>query len=79
MLLGILAYHISWFGPIGKGNPVLLIKDGKMQWQGMREGSVTKQDLEEGLRLNGKMTDPSKVWLSYLERNGDISVLPDKH
>ena len=78
-LLGVLAYHIDWFGPIVKGNPVLLIKDGSIQWQGMREGSVTRQDLEEGLRLNGELTDPSKVGLSYLERNGDISVLPDKH
>ena len=78
-LLGVLAYHIDWFGPIVKGNPVLLIKDGSIQWQGMREGSVTRQDLEEALRLNGELTDPSKVGLSYLERNGDISVLPDKH
>jgi uncharacterized membrane protein YcaP (DUF421 family) len=78
-LLGVMAYHIDWFGPIVKGNPVLLIKDGSIQWQRMREASMTRQDLEESLRLNGSMTDPSKVRLSYLERNGDISVIPDQH
>jgi uncharacterized membrane protein YcaP (DUF421 family) len=78
-LLGVLAYHIDWFGPIVKGNPVLLIKDGSIRWQGMREGSVTKQDLEEALRLNGELTAPSKVRLSYLELNGDISVIPEQH
>lgn len=78
-LLGVLAYHIDWFGPVVKGNPVLLIKDGSIQWQGMRETSVTRRDLEESLRLNGELTDPSKVRRSYLERNGEISVIPEQH
>ena len=78
-LLVVLAFHLSWLGPLVKGNPFLLIKDGIIQWRGMRRGSISKHDLAENLRLNGKLTDLSKVRLSYLERDGDISVLPKKH
>ena len=78
-LLAVLVFHLSWLGPLVKGNLVLLIKDGIIQWRGMRRGSISKHDLAEKNRLNGKLTDPSKVRLSYLERDGDISVLPKKH
>ena len=32
-LLGVLAFHASWFGTLVKGSPVLLIKDGNIQQQ----------------------------------------------
>src|SRR5919202_2500634 len=34
--LAALAFHTDWFGSLVKGNPVLLIKDGKIQRQGVR-------------------------------------------
>ncbi len=74
--LAALAYHTSWFGSIVKGNPVLLIKDGKIQQQGMREIGFSTRDLEEALRLQGEETDPSKIKLAYMERNGSVSVIP---
>ncbi len=36
-------------------------------------------DLAEVLRLQLKQTDLSKVQLAYLERNGNISIIPCKH
>jgi len=71
-----LAHHTTWFGPIVKGNPVLLIKDGKIQQQGVRETGLSTHDLEQALRLQAQATDPSKVKLAYLERNGKISIIP---
>src|SRR3712207_6013416 len=75
-LLGLLAFHVSRFGPIVKGNLVLLIKDGKIQQQGVRETGLSTHDLEQALRLQAKETDPTKIKLAYLERNGSISVIP---
>ena len=76
-LLNALAFRTTgWFGPIVKGKPVLLIKDGKVQQQGIREIGFSTRDLEEALRLQGEETDPSKIKLAYMERNGSVSVIP---
>jgi uncharacterized membrane protein YcaP (DUF421 family) len=77
-LLGIISYRIDWFGPIVKGNPILLIKEGDIQQQGMRKAGLSKHDLEQALRLQARHSDPSQVKLAYMERNGNISVLPYK-
>jgi uncharacterized membrane protein YcaP (DUF421 family) len=53
----------------------LLIKDGEIDWDEMRESHVTKNDLVSALRRQGRMTDPSEVKAAFLERNGDISVI----
>ena len=77
-LLAVLSVHIAWFGPLVKGNPVLLIRDGQIQEQGMRRGGITKHDLAEALRLHTKPSDPAQIKLAYLERNGGISIIPFK-
>ena len=77
-LFAVLAFHTDWFGSFVKGEPVLLIEDGKIQRQGMRRGSVSAHDLAQALRMQGNQTDPAKVELAYLERSGDISVIPRK-
>ena len=76
--LAAMAFHTNWFGSLVKGNPVLLIKDGKIQQQGMQQAGLSTHDLEQALRLQVQQTDASKVQLAYLERNGNISVIPCK-
>jgi uncharacterized membrane protein YcaP (DUF421 family) len=77
-LLGLLSSRIHWFGPLIKGNPILLIQDGKIQEAGMRKAGLSRNDLKQALRLQAQHDDPSKVKLAYMERNGSISVLPQK-
>jgi uncharacterized membrane protein YcaP (DUF421 family) len=76
-LLSAVTARTSRFGPLVKGNPVLLIEDGEVQQQGLRKTGLSSRDLEEALRLNAPMTDPSNVKLAYLERNGRVSVVPN--
>jgi uncharacterized membrane protein YcaP (DUF421 family) len=45
----------------------------------MRRGNVTTHDLEQALRQQSSQTDPAKVRLAYLERDGSISVVPSEH
>jgi uncharacterized membrane protein YcaP (DUF421 family) len=77
-LLGVLAYHVSWFGTLVKGNPVLVIKDGNIQQEGMRRAALSDHDLGQALRLQARATDPTHIKLAYLERNGAISMIPCK-
>ena len=76
-LLALLASR-GWFGPLIKGNPVLLVKDGQLRRGAMRQSHVTRMDLEQALRAEGREPDPSTVRLAYLERDGSISVVPCK-
>jgi len=42
----------------------------------MRKSNLSDHDLMEMLRLNGNTADPRDVAAAYLERNGEISVIP---
>ena len=75
-LFGVIAYHTEWFGRIVKGTPVKLIENGHIQEEALRGSSLSHNDLEEALRLEGMKPDPSRVALAYLERDGSISVVP---
>jgi uncharacterized membrane protein YcaP (DUF421 family) len=63
-------------GSVFKGEPRLLIKDGQVQHEAMREAKLSSADLDQALRINAKHADPSKIRRAYLERNGSISVIP---
>jgi uncharacterized membrane protein YcaP (DUF421 family) len=45
----------------------------------MRRGSITERDLTQAVRMETDQTDPARVKLVYLERNGDSSIIPYKH
>ena len=76
-LLNVLAFRTdNRFGSVVKGNPVLLIKDGEIQQQGVRKTGLSTRDLEQALREKVQETDPSKIRLAYMERDGSVSVVP---
>lgn len=74
-LIAAAAYRLDWLGPIVKGRPVRLIVDGTVDREAMRKAGVGDKDLEQALRSEASVTDPSAVRLATLERNGSISVL----
>lgn len=74
-LLAVLAYHIAWFGPLVKGNPVLLIADGQMKQQGMRRSSASRRDIEQAMRTQGEEPALAQIHRAYLERDGSISII----
>ena len=77
-LFSLLAYHTEWFGNLAKGRPVLLIKDGEVLDEGVRRGHITPNDLAQALRMQTNRDDVEGVSRAYLERNGQISVIPAK-
>ncbi len=75
-LFAFLAYRTNWFGPLVKGNPVLLVKEGQIQQQAMRETGLTPNDLEQAIRQQAQQDDLEGIQFVYLERSGSISVIP---
>jgi len=69
------AYKSHWFGQLIKGKPITVVRNGEMDWQGLKRALVSKHDFEEDLRLDGKTDDVSTIRLARLERSGDISFV----
>ena len=70
------AFSSDRFGNLIKGHTHELVRDGEIQWDKMRGSAITEDDLKEHLRIRGKLSDPGKVKVAYLERSGNISVIP---
>ncbi|GAB3828098.1 DUF421 domain-containing protein [Pontibacter rugosus] len=73
--LAMLAFSTNiGIGDLIKGKPVLLLKEGELQWHTMRKNSVTESDIKEALRNAGHAPEISSNLTAYLERSGDISI-----
>lgn len=59
-----------------KGRALRLVEDGRVLWPHMRRQNVGERDLQEELRLRGKTEQLDSVAAVYLERNGEMSVIP---
>ena len=75
-LFAFLSARFHLFGRLVKGEERVLIWNGELRRAEMRKNHMTERDLSEMLRLNGHVADPQDVAAAYLERNGEISVLP---
>jgi uncharacterized membrane protein YcaP (DUF421 family) len=67
---------VGWhaFGNLVKGHAHLLVRDGQVIEEAMRQSHISMNDLLEQLRLNG-VDEVRQVRLAYKERNGEISVI----
>jgi uncharacterized membrane protein YcaP (DUF421 family) len=74
-LLSRIACRYSWFSWLIKGSPLTLIKDRKAVSAALHKAGMTADDLEENLRINGKVTSVDQVREALLERNGSVSVI----
>jgi uncharacterized membrane protein YcaP (DUF421 family) len=77
-VLAWLTYRSHGFGLFLKGRAQTLIQDGQVIERNLRRHQISQGDLEEALRLNGRVSDPGQVQEARFERNGDISVLEKK-
>lgn len=75
-LLSVMSFYWKTFGRLVKGEPDILIEDGKTNTKRMRAHKISEHDLLEEARLNGKVTELSRVRKGVLERNGKISIIP---
>ena len=69
------ALHSHRFSCLVKGKPKVLVRDGRVDEDALRATKITRDDLEENLRLHGGVTDLARVAEARLERNGSVSVV----
>jgi uncharacterized membrane protein YcaP (DUF421 family) len=74
-LLAKAATRWDWFSRVVKGKARLLIREGRADLAELRRTNITKDDLDENLRLEANLSDASQVREARLERNGVISVV----
>ena len=74
-LFGLAAYYSHAFGILVKGQPAMLVQNGRIQRKNMFWNHISKHDLEEDMRLDVKTDDLSKIQAARLERSGDISFI----
>jgi len=69
------AFYSHTLGNLFKGRKRILVQDGELQWDAMRESHISLEDLLQYLRLNANLDDLSKVRVAYKERSGEVSVV----
>jgi uncharacterized membrane protein YcaP (DUF421 family) len=75
-LLCTAAFRWHGFSRLVKGRPRVLIADGQANHAELRRCKITNGEIDENLRLSGKLTKVSEVKEARLEQNGRISVIP---
>ena len=77
-LLSVAAFHSHAVSSLAKGQPIVLVREGKRDRAAMRHCKITDDDLDENLRLNGNEQDTGDIAEARLERNGSVSVVKAK-
>ncbi len=74
ILCSVISMKAKTFRNLIQGNPILIIKDGKLVQGELKNIRYSVEDLLEALRLKD-IFDISQVQFAYIETNGSISVL----
>lgn len=69
-----LAARSEVVGVLVKGKPTPIIEDGRVKDAVLRKHDLSREDLDEDLRING-VESPADVKRATLERNGEVSVV----
>ena len=74
IICSVIGMKTKSFRNLVQGNPILIIKDGKIDQKELKNVRYSVEDLLEALRLKD-IFDVSQVQYAYIETNGSISVL----
>jgi uncharacterized membrane protein YcaP (DUF421 family) len=77
-LIGTLAFRSHRFGRWVKGETEVLVRHGRMNRNAMQANKISEADLLEEARLNGQVSEAGRIEIAILERNGQVSVIPEK-
>jgi uncharacterized membrane protein YcaP (DUF421 family) len=73
--LAFLARRWHKLGVLVKGEPVVILRNGRLDHAAMRRNHISEHDFEEDMRLRAETQDRSKIESAWVERCGDISFI----
>lgn len=74
-LVTVATYYLPIFELWMSGEPVLLIKDGEMQWNIMKKHFITESDLLHELYIQLHTRDIQQVESAYLTSHGTVNFI----
>jgi uncharacterized membrane protein YcaP (DUF421 family) len=76
-LLAGLSCRFEAMDDLVKGKADLLIENGRVNKRAVRRNHLTEKDLLEELRLTGHIESAADVRRAFIERSGEVSVVPN--
>ncbi|WBU48466.1 DUF421 domain-containing protein [Kosakonia pseudosacchari] len=76
ILFGTLKKNVKGAENLIDGTPVVLVENGQMLENKMREADITRDDIMVSARNNQGIADLAEIKFAILERNGHISIIP---
>ncbi|CAI8724615.1 DUF421 domain-containing protein [Kosakonia quasisacchari] len=76
ILFGTLKKYVKGAENLIDGTPVVLVENGQMLENKMREADITRDDIMLSARNNQGIADLVEIKFAILERNGHISIVP---
>ena len=73
-LIGFASARSQLIDKLVEGEPVVIVRNGRVLKEVMRRNNLPQTDLEEAMRKS-QVTDPSDVAIAMLETNGEITVI----
>jgi uncharacterized membrane protein YcaP (DUF421 family) len=74
-LVGWLTYRSKRIEALVEGRPVILVHDGKIDYQALESVQMTIHELNSSLRSEG-VAGAEEVRFAVLENNGHVTVIP---
>ncbi|WLI78716.1 DUF421 domain-containing protein [Kosakonia sp. H02] len=76
ILFGTLKKYVKGAENFIDGTPVVLVENGEMLAENMREADITRDDIMLSARNNQGIVSLAEIKFAILERNGHISIIP---
>ncbi|MGE3467841.1 MAG: DUF421 domain-containing protein, partial [Pyrinomonadaceae bacterium] len=74
--IAVISFHFQGFSDVVKNTNRKLIIDGEIQEDALRKSKIGKHDLLQAVRSQANLDSAERVRVAYLERGGDITVIP---
>jgi uncharacterized membrane protein YcaP (DUF421 family) len=77
--MSILKYRFPKLETVLEGEPVVLVRDGRLIERRMKQMRVDQEDILSEARRTRGLTRLDQIAVALLERNGQISIIPAPH
>lgn len=78
-IIAVISFYSDRLSSFIKSSERKLVVDGKIIEEAMRKSKIGKNDLMQALREEGNIEDVEDVKTAYIERDGQITVIPKKN